>query len=153
MLPVFTLMTGVLYLVAGAARLGFIATFLSQPILTGYLNGIALIIVVGQLPKLLGYPGAAKEFVPQLQEVVETIGLSHPPTALLGLTLLAGLLVLGRIAPAVPGALVAVVAGIARGRGLRSTGAGRGRDRRTAERAARATLRSPRARRVPQPVA
>ena len=89
MLPVFTLMTGVLYLVAGAARLGFIANFLSQPILTGYLNGIALIIVVGQLPKLLGYPGAAREFVPQLQEVVETVGLSHPPTALLGLALLA----------------------------------------------------------------
>ncbi len=113
LLPLFTLMTGVLYLLAGAARLGFIATFLSQPILTGYLNGIALIILVGQLPKLLGYPSAAKEFVPQLQEVIEAIGLAHPPTALLGLTLLAGLLVLGRIAPAVPGALVAVVAGIA----------------------------------------
>jgi MFS superfamily sulfate permease-like transporter len=108
---VFTLTTGVLYLVAGAARLGFIANFLSQPILTGYLNGIALIIVVGQLPKLLGYPGAAREFVPQLQEAVETVGLSHPPTALLGLALLAGLFLLGRVAPAVPGALVAVVAG------------------------------------------
>jgi MFS superfamily sulfate permease-like transporter len=113
MLPVFTLMAGVLYLIAGAARLGFIATFLSQPILTGYLNGIALIILLGQLPKLLGYPSAAKEFVPQLQEAVGAIGLSHPSTALLGLTLLAGLLILGRIAPVVPGALVAVVAGIA----------------------------------------
>jgi high affinity sulfate transporter 1 len=112
LLPVFTLMTGVLYLIAGAARLGFIATFLSQPILTGYLNGIALIILVGQLPKLLGYPSAAKEFVPQLQEAFGAIGLSHPPTALLGLALLAGLLILGRVAPAVPGALVAVVAGI-----------------------------------------
>ena len=89
-------MTGVLYLLAGAARLGFIATFLSQPILTGYLNGIALIILVGQLPKLLGYPSAAKEFVPQLQEVIEAIGLAHPPTALLGLALLAGLPLLGR---------------------------------------------------------
>ena len=59
LLPVFTLMTGVLYLIAGAARLGFIANFLSQPILTGYLNGIALIILVGQLPKLLGYPSDA----------------------------------------------------------------------------------------------
>jgi high affinity sulfate transporter 1 len=112
MLPAFTLMTGVLYLVAGAARLGFIANFLSRPILTGYLNGIALIILVGQLPKLLGYPSAAREFVPQLQEAVEAIGLSHPPTALVGLALLGGLLLLGRIAPAVPGALVAVVAGI-----------------------------------------
>jgi high affinity sulfate transporter 1 len=113
LLFVFTLITGALYVVAGAARLGFIATFLSQPILTGYLNGIALIILVGQLPKLLGYPSAEREFVAQLQEVVETVGLSHPPTALLGLAVLAGLLILGRIAPVVPGALVAVVAGSA----------------------------------------
>jgi MFS superfamily sulfate permease-like transporter len=113
MLPVFTLMTGVLYLIAGAARLGFIANFLSQPILTGYLNGIALIILVGQLPKLLGYPSTAREFAPQLLEAVEAVGLSHVPTALLGLALLAGLLLLGRIAPGVPGALVAVIAGIA----------------------------------------
>jgi high affinity sulfate transporter 1 len=112
LLPVFTLMTGVLYLIAGAARLGFIATFLSQPILTGYLNGIALIILVGQLPKLLGYPGETNEFVLQLHELVAHLGMSHLPTALLGLGVLAGLLILGRLAPVVPGALVAVVAGI-----------------------------------------
>ena len=112
LVPVFTLMTGVLYLIAGAARLGFIATFLSQPILTGYLNGIALIILVGQLPKLLGYPSHAKEFVLQLQEFVQHLGLAHPPTAFVGLSLTAGLLILGRVAPAVPGALVAVVAGV-----------------------------------------
>jgi len=50
-----TLMTGLLYVIAGSAKLGFIANFLSQPILTGYLNGIALQIIVGQLPKLFGY--------------------------------------------------------------------------------------------------
>ena len=113
LLPVFTLMTGLLYLIAGGARLGFIAAFLSQPILTGYLNGIALIILVGQLPKLLGYPSDAHEFVPQLHELVEHLGLSHPPTALLSVALLAALLILRRLAPAVPGALVTVVGGIA----------------------------------------
>ena len=112
LLPVFTLMTGVLYLLAGVTRLGFIAAFLSQPILTGYLNGIALIILVGQLPKLLGYPSSASEFVLQLRQLADHIGQSHPPTALLGLILVAGLVVLGRVAPAVPGALVAVIAGI-----------------------------------------
>jgi high affinity sulfate transporter 1 len=112
LVPVLTLMTGILFLIAGAARLGFIATFLSQPILTGYLNGIALIILVGQLPKLLGYPSEANDFVLQLQELARGVGLSHPPTALLGLGLLAGLLLLRRVAPDVPGPLVAVVAGI-----------------------------------------
>lgn len=92
LLPVLTLMTGLLYLIAGVARLGFIAAFLSQPILTGYLNGIALIILVGQLPKLLGYP--SDEFVLQLHELVEHLGVSHLPTALLGLGVLAGLLIL-----------------------------------------------------------
>ncbi len=112
LLPVFTLITGVLYLLAGMARLGFIAAFLSQPILTGYLNGIALIIMVGQLPKLLGHPSAGNEFVLQLRQLAERVGQSHPPTALVGLMLVAGLLVLGRVAPVVPGALVAVIAGI-----------------------------------------
>jgi sulfate permease, SulP family len=112
MLPALTLMTGLLYLIAGTAGLGFIATFLSQPILTGYLNGIALIILLGQLPKLLGYPSEAREFVPQLRELVEAASLSHLPTALLGLGLVAGLLVLRRVAPLIPGPLVAVIAGI-----------------------------------------
>jgi sulfate permease, SulP family len=113
LLPVFTLMTGALYLIAGGAKLGFVAAFLSQPILTGYLNGIALIILVGQLPKLFGYPSDAHEFVSQLRELIEHLGLSHPPTALLGVAMLAALLILRRVAPAVPGALVAVVGGIA----------------------------------------
>jgi MFS superfamily sulfate permease-like transporter len=47
-----TLLTGLLYFVAGVARLGFIANFLSRPILVGYLNGATLIILIGQLPKL-----------------------------------------------------------------------------------------------------
>jgi high affinity sulfate transporter 1 len=112
LLPVFTMITGALYLLAGAARLGFIAAFFSQPILTGYLNGIAAIILAGQLPKLLGYASEARAFGPQLQELVERVGTSHGPTAVLGLVLLAGLLALRRFAPAVPGPLVAVVFGI-----------------------------------------
>ena len=54
---------------AGLARLGFFANFLSQPILTGYLNGVAIVIIVGQLPKLLGYPSEADEVLPRLLEL------------------------------------------------------------------------------------
>ena len=81
--------------------------------LTGYLNGIAIVIIVGQLPKLLGYPSEADEVLPQLLEFVQRLGQSHLPTALLGLALLAGLLALRRAAPNVPAALAVVVAGIA----------------------------------------
>ena len=49
-----TLITGLFNIIFGVCRLGFVANFLSQPILVGYLNGIALIVLVGQLPKLFG---------------------------------------------------------------------------------------------------
>ena len=87
----------------------------------------------------------------QLRELVQHLGLSHPPTALLGLSVLVGLLILGRIAPVVPGALVAVVAGIGAVALLRPARARRGGDRRAAERAADTACRGVRACRVPQP--
>jgi high affinity sulfate transporter 1 len=113
LVPMLALMTGGLYLVAGLCRLGFIASFLSQPILTGYLNGIAALIIVGQLPKLLGYPGAAQEFVPRLLELFERLDQPHLPTLGLGLASIVALLVLRRLAPAVPGALAVVAGGVA----------------------------------------
>jgi high affinity sulfate transporter 1 len=113
LMVVLTLMTGILYVVAGLSRLGFIANFLSLPILTGYLNGIALIIVAGQLQKLFGYSGDAEEFFPKLLEFIEKLDQSHLPTLILGLSLLVVLVILRRVAPKLPAALVVVVMGIA----------------------------------------
>ena len=70
-------MTGLLFLFAGAIRLGFMANFLSQSILTGYLNGIALIIVVGQLLILFGYPASEKHFLLQILELFQRVNQSH----------------------------------------------------------------------------
>lgn len=112
MLVILTLMSGVLYVVAGIGRLGFIANFLSQPVLTGYLNGIALIIIVGQLPKLFGYASHSGEVLPQLREFIFSIGQLHLPTTLLGMGLLVLLMLLRRFVPFVPSALVVVVMGI-----------------------------------------
>ena len=112
LMVVLTLMTGIFYVIAGISRLGFIANFLSQPILTGYLNGIALIIIAGQLQKLFGYSGEADEFFAKLIEFFEQLDHSHLPTLVLGLGLLAGLIMLRRMAPKLPSALVVVVVGI-----------------------------------------
>lgn len=112
LLVALTLMTGVLYLFAGTARLGFIANFFSQPILTGYLNGIALLIIVGQLPKLLGYPTAEEEFFRKILEFFEHIGQSHWPTAALGAGLLVALVLMMRFMSRLPGALTVVVVSI-----------------------------------------
>ncbi len=113
LMVILTLMTGIFYVVAGLSRLGFIANFLSQPILTGYLNGIALIIIAGQLQKLFGYSGEADEFFPKLTEFIDKLDHSHLPTLVLGLSLLTVLIVLRRMAPKLPAALVVVVVGIA----------------------------------------
>lgn len=52
---IVAIMVGLFSIVAGLARAGFIASFLSRPILVGYLNGIGLSLLVGQLGKLFGY--------------------------------------------------------------------------------------------------
>ncbi|MCK7576558.1 MAG: sulfate permease [Chromatiales bacterium] len=115
---VMTLMVGLIYVVMAVARLGFIASFLSRPILVGYLNGIALLIIVGQLGKLFGLSVAAGDFFPKLLETLAKLGDAHLPTLALGITLLIGLVALRRFAPRVPAALVVVVVGIALSAGL-----------------------------------
>jgi len=109
---VLTLAVGVFYIAGGILRLGFIANFLSLPILAGFLNGIALLIVAGQLSKLLGYESSVGDFFPKLIEFVETVGDSHGPTAILGLALLAALVALRRVLPRLPNPLIVVALGV-----------------------------------------
>ncbi|BHH84759.1 SulP family inorganic anion transporter [Desulforhopalus sp. 52FAK] len=106
-----TLLTGVFLVVAGFFRLGFIANFLSQPILTGYLTGASLIIMVGQLPKLLGIPVEASGFFPKVAQLANRIGQVHLPTLILGVSMIVVLLVLRRLTPSLPGALIVSAAG------------------------------------------
>ena len=107
-----TVMTGLLYLFAGSIKLGFIANFLSQPILTGYLNGIALLIIVGQVPKLFGYTGTEERFFRKILEFFERVDQSHWPTAALGAGTLVVLVLVMRFLPRLPGAFVVVALSI-----------------------------------------
>lgn len=109
---VLTVMVGLLCIGAGFARLGFIANFLSRPILTGYLNGIALSIIVGQLGALFGFKVASGSFFHTLAEVLARLGETHLPTLAVGAALLVVLLVLKHTVPKVPAPLVAVALGI-----------------------------------------
>jgi high affinity sulfate transporter 1 len=115
---VMTLMVGLIYVVMAVARLGFIASFLSRPILVGYLNGIALLIILSQMGKLFGISVAASDFFPTLLETLAKIDDAHLPTLSLGIALLVALVALRRFAPRVPGALVVVVVGIGLSAGL-----------------------------------
>ena len=94
----------------GIGRLGFVADLLSSEVQVGYMNGLALIIIVGQLPKLFGFSTDAEGFGPELKAFV--LGLDGTVGAALavGLGVLAILLVLPRFTRIVPAVLVAVVA-------------------------------------------
>ncbi|MGD9947141.1 MAG: SulP family inorganic anion transporter [Desulfobulbus sp.] len=107
-----TLITGVVNIILGLLRFGFLANFLSHPILIGYLNGVALIILAGQLSKLFGYQANTGKFFGKLAEFVYKIGDSHLPTLLIGGTALVFLLGMKRWAPRWPAALIAATLSI-----------------------------------------
>ena len=104
-----TLITGWFHIILGLCRFGFVANFLSQPILVGYLNGIALTILAGQLPKFFGYQGEADHFFGKLSEFTQKAAETHLPTLMLGIAALAVLLALQRWAPKLPAALIVIV--------------------------------------------
>jgi len=106
-----TIMGGALCLGAALARLGFVTDLLSRPIRVGYMNGIALTILVGQLPKLLGFSVDASDVVGGLVGLVEGIaaGETVPAAAAVGGLALAVILGLRLVSRRIPGVLVAVV--------------------------------------------
>jgi SulP family sulfate permease len=85
------------------------ADFLGKPVLIGYINGIALIIIASQLGKLFGLDIESDDFFPTLEEFFRELGKSHWSTVLLSAGLLALIFVLRRVVPMVPATLVAVV--------------------------------------------
>jgi SulP family sulfate permease len=105
--------TGLAALIAGVLRLGFLASFISEPVLKGFIVGLALTIIVGQLPKLLGVSKGNGDFFQQLWHIVTHLGDTDGLTLLVGALSLAAIVGLRRGAPAVPGSLVAVLLGIA----------------------------------------
>ena len=107
------IVTGLLGLIAGIARLGFVASFISEPVLKGFVIGLALTIIVGQVPALLGVPKASGDFFEKTWAVIRDLGDLSLLTTSVGVASLALLLILRRWLPLVPGALVVVLMGIA----------------------------------------
>lgn len=107
------IVVGVLLLITGVLRLGFISQFLAKPVVTGFLVGLAVTIVVGQLPKLFGAPAVEGSVFDQLVGLVNALDVTDPWTLALGTGALVVILGLRRFDRRIPGALVAVVSGIA----------------------------------------
>ncbi|GEM32593.1 hypothetical protein NN3_36000 [Nocardia neocaledoniensis NBRC 108232] len=105
--------TGIVGLLAGMIRLGFIASFISEPVLKGFIVGLALVIIIGQVPKLLGLHKHEGNFFEQAWGVLSNLGDIDGRTATVGFLSLVLVLAVRRWLPVVPGALLAVVLGVA----------------------------------------
>jgi high affinity sulfate transporter 1 len=108
-----TCMVGVTLIVARLLRLGFVANFISEPVLVGFKAGIAIVIVVDQLPKLLGIHFHKGSLVHNLLAIVHEIPQASLVTVAVGALMICLLVALERLVPRAPAPLIAVAAGIA----------------------------------------
>lgn len=104
---------GLLAVLAGVLRFGFLASFISEPVLKGFIVGLALTIIAGQLPELVGVEKSSGNFFQQIVGLVGELGSTNAATLAVGLVSLGVVLGLRRWLPLVPGSLVAVLLGIA----------------------------------------
>jgi high affinity sulfate transporter 1 len=121
MTALLTLIVAVLFLVFGLLRLGWLASFLSRPVLQGFTQGIALIVIVGQIPLIFGTQTEFARMVSDLAEsvptgffakawvVMATLGHANLATTIVGLTVVAMLIAFKRFRPGAPSALIAVI--------------------------------------------
>ena len=107
-----TLVSGALFLLLAVLKMGWIAQFLSQAVVTGFLFGAAIDVVIGELPKLTGTKVTGSNPLQELWSWLGTLGDASLVTVLVGAVALAVVFGLRVIAPRIPGALVLVVGGL-----------------------------------------
>lgn len=106
------ILVGVFGLLAGLARLGFLASFISEPVLKGFIIGLALTIIAGQLPKLFGLERVSGNFFERIAELLGSLDDLQVAALAVGGTSLAVLLILRRLFARVPASLLVVAGAI-----------------------------------------
>lgn len=99
------ILVGLLLIIGGLLRAGVLADFFSKPVLDGFIVGVAITIVVGQLDKLLGYEVEELEFIPDILVLFKDFGMTHWPTLVIGLVSLALLFLIEKYIPKVPASI------------------------------------------------
>ncbi len=99
---------GLIMLIGGWRHMGFIVNFFARPILIGFLNGVALSIIAGQLAKVLGISIIHRDFIPSILEMCSRFAETHWPTLSVGAATLALLAIIKRISPRAPASLIAL---------------------------------------------
>jgi len=107
------LIVGVVFLVLGVARMGWVANFIPAPVMKGFIQGLVWVTIIGQVPKLFGIGGEHGNFFEQLWAMVPELASAKPLTSTIGLGSLALLFLLHRFVPKLPAALTSVVVSIA----------------------------------------
>src|SRR6516164_1068833 len=109
LVTLLALMVGTILLIVGLLRAGWLATLLSIPVTTGFLAGIAIHIIVGELPTLLGVSEEPGHLLRRLFHIFGRLGEANPYTLLLGAGVLVVTLGMARISSKLPGALIGIV--------------------------------------------
>ena len=104
---------GIGLLVAGLARIGWAVEFISRPIVTGFVFGLVLLIVLGEIPSLLGMPPVRGDVLSRAWSILTHVGSIDATTAVVGLISLAVLFVGATLLPRVPWALLVLILGVA----------------------------------------
>ncbi|GAA3703357.1 sulfate permease [Terrabacter ginsenosidimutans] len=107
-----TLASGMLFLLLAVLKMGWIARFLSRAVVTGFLFGAAIDVVIGELPKLTGTEVSGSNPIQELWSWFGTLGDTQTATVVVGVVALVVVFGLRAVAPQVPGALVLVVGGL-----------------------------------------
>ena len=107
-----SLASGVLFLLLAVLRMGWVARFLPQAVVTGFLFGAAIDVVIGELPKLTGTDASGSNSFQELRSWLGSLGDTHATSLVVGMVALVVVFGLRIVAPAVPGALVLVVGGL-----------------------------------------
>ncbi len=102
-------MVGLIEIGLGLGKLGFVADLLSKEVQVGYMNGLGITIIVGQLPKLFGFSTDADGFLDEIRQFLTNLDDTNRTALVLGVAVLALLLVLPRITTRIPAVLVAVI--------------------------------------------
>src|SRR6476660_9230498 len=106
------MVTGALFLLVAILKLGWLASFLSRAVVTGFLAGAAIVVVIGELPKLTGTSTDGVNAWQEFASWLRGLGDLSASTLLVGLVALAVILGLRFALPRIPGALVLVVGGL-----------------------------------------
>jgi SulP family sulfate permease len=107
-----TLLVGLMLVLASTLRLGFVANFISEPVLIGFKAGIGVVIVLDQVPKILGIHFAKGSFLQNLLAMVHGLPGTSLTTLVVGVSVIVLLVVVERLMPNAPAPLIAVAAGI-----------------------------------------